>query len=80
MQLSVCYESCRSIEYFSLVSSGEMSRRFSSSVSQARRPPEKTPGEISLVSLFCFQMDLQRRGQQKGRVYWRCYFNAVTCF
>ncbi|KAB0794214.1 hypothetical protein PPYR_13834 [Photinus pyralis] len=32
-------------------------------------------------------MDLQRRGhqgglsgQQKGRVYWRCYFNAVTCF
>ncbi|KAJ1527146.1 hypothetical protein ONE63_008679 [Megalurothrips usitatus] len=26
------------------------------------------------------RMDLQRRGQQKGRVYWRCYFNAVTCF
>lgn len=26
------------------------------------------------------QMDLQRRGQAKGRVYWRCYFNAVTCF
>ncbi|XP_069683387.1 uncharacterized protein AstCC isoform X2 [Periplaneta americana] len=26
------------------------------------------------------KMDLQRRGQQKGRVYWRCYFNAVTCF
>ncbi|CAH1112177.1 unnamed protein product [Psylliodes chrysocephalus] len=30
-------------------------------------------------------MDLQRRGhgnigQQKGRNYWRCYFNAVTCF
>nr|BAO00935.1 allatostatin-cc [Nilaparvata lugens] len=26
-------------------------------------------------------MDLQRRGNQKnGRVYWRCYFNAVTCF
>ncbi|XP_058794625.1 uncharacterized protein LOC131666202 [Phymastichus coffea] len=25
-------------------------------------------------------MDLQRRGQAKGRVYWRCYFNAVTCF
>ncbi|KAJ8965117.1 hypothetical protein NQ314_004342 [Rhamnusium bicolor] len=19
-------------------------------------------------------------GQQKGRIYWRCYFNAVTCF
>lgn len=33
-----------------------------------------------------FQMDLQRRGHtgelgpNKGRVYWRCYFNAVTCF
>ncbi|XP_059473466.1 uncharacterized protein LOC132195464 [Neocloeon triangulifer] len=26
------------------------------------------------------QMDLQRRNQQKGRVYLRCYFNAVTCF
>ncbi|KAL6427388.1 hypothetical protein ACFW04_008732 [Cataglyphis niger] len=25
-------------------------------------------------------MDLQRRGQAKGQVYWRCYFNAVTCF
>ncbi|KAF7263204.1 hypothetical protein GWI33_003505 [Rhynchophorus ferrugineus] len=32
-------------------------------------------------------MDLQRRGHQsiasgqnKGHVYWRCYFNAVTCF
>ncbi|XP_060522686.1 uncharacterized protein LOC132699806 [Cylas formicarius] len=32
-------------------------------------------------------MDLQRRGHQsisnlqgKGRIYWRCYFNAVTCF
>ncbi|XP_065200721.1 uncharacterized protein AstCC [Planococcus citri] len=23
---------------------------------------------------------LQRRGQEKGKVYWRCYFNAVTCF
>ncbi|KAG5676515.1 hypothetical protein PVAND_006344 [Polypedilum vanderplanki] len=32
-------------------------------------------------------MDLQRRGHStgldggnQGRVYWRCYFNAVTCF
>ncbi|XP_014468053.1 PREDICTED: uncharacterized protein LOC106741010 isoform X2 [Dinoponera quadriceps] len=25
-------------------------------------------------------MDLQRRGQGKSQVYWRCYFNAVTCF
>lgn len=36
--------------------------------------------------LVHFQMDLQRRGHtgelgpNKGRVYWRCYFNAVTCF
>lgn len=41
--------------------------------------------------LHSSQMDLQRRGQSgqghsqglganKGRVYWRCYFNAVTCF
>ncbi|KAL1498396.1 hypothetical protein ABEB36_009203 [Hypothenemus hampei] len=34
------------------------------------------------------KMDLQRRGHQtslsnnqnKARLYWRCYFNAVTCF
>ncbi|XP_044730404.1 uncharacterized protein LOC123293597 [Chrysoperla carnea] len=35
------------------------------------------------------QMELQRRGHEsssvdgqhhKGRTYWRCYFNAVTCF
>lgn len=33
------------------------------------------------------KMDLQRRGHtaglgssNKGSVYWRCYFNAVTCF
>ncbi|EFN62371.1 hypothetical protein EAG_01561 [Camponotus floridanus] len=30
-------------------------------------------------------MDLQRRGQAKGQTkgqvaFWRCYFNAVTCF
>ncbi|XP_012282567.1 uncharacterized protein LOC105700893 [Orussus abietinus] len=25
-------------------------------------------------------MDLQRRGQARGSVYWRCYFNAVSCF
>nr|QQW38903.1 allatostatin CC (AST-CC) precursor [Lygus hesperus] len=27
-----------------------------------------------------WKMDLQRRGQKNGRTYWRCYFNAVTCF
>ncbi|CAD6208391.1 GSCOCG00003397001-RA-CDS [Cotesia congregata] len=25
-------------------------------------------------------MDLQRRGRINGSVYWKCYFNAVTCF
>lgn len=25
-------------------------------------------------------MSPQRRNQQKGRTYWRCYFNAVSCF
>ncbi|XP_076062344.1 allatostatin double C [Oratosquilla oratoria] len=25
-------------------------------------------------------MDLQRRGNSDGRLYWRCYFNAVSCF
>nr|QBX89029.1 allatostatin-CC [Nephrops norvegicus] len=25
-------------------------------------------------------MDLQRRGNGDGRLYWRCYFNAVSCF
>ncbi|XP_035230806.1 uncharacterized protein LOC118202724 [Stegodyphus dumicola] len=24
------------------------------------------------------QMDLQRRGE--GKMYWKCYFNAVSCF
>ncbi|XP_071535848.1 uncharacterized protein AstCC [Panulirus ornatus] len=26
------------------------------------------------------RMDLQRRGNGDGRLYWRCYFNAVSCF
>ncbi|XP_054289088.1 uncharacterized protein LOC129004504 [Macrosteles quadrilineatus] len=27
------------------------------------------------------KMDLERRGRKEGgRVYWRCYFNAVSCF
>ncbi|KAK7600958.1 hypothetical protein V9T40_008399 [Parthenolecanium corni] len=32
------------------------------------------------IYVFDFQSSLQRRGQEKGKVYWRCYFNAVTCF
>lgn len=23
---------------------------------------------------------MQRRGQTKGQIYWRCYFNPVACF
>ena len=26
------------------------------------------------------QMDLQRRGNGDGKMFWRCYFNAVSCF
>nr|XP_027223712.1 uncharacterized protein LOC113815894 [Penaeus vannamei] len=29
---------------------------------------------------FAGTMDLQRRGNGDGRLYWRCYFNAVSCF
>ncbi|XP_078046498.1 uncharacterized protein LOC144474951 [Augochlora pura] len=45
--------------------------------------PQISAGESQIVSTGDEQtvkMDLQRRGQSKGRVYWRCYFNAVTCF
>lgn len=46
---------------------------------------------MKIINLRLFlshsQMGLQRRGNgesglspSKGRVYWRCYFNAVTCF
>ncbi|XP_046391723.1 uncharacterized protein LOC124159870 isoform X2 [Ischnura elegans] len=35
------------------------------------------PGEKTVMDNV---KDLQRREPQKGRVYWRCYFNAVTCF
>ncbi|XP_066995750.2 uncharacterized protein AstCC [Anabrus simplex] len=38
------------------------------------------PGHSSPAADIPDTMDLQRRGQQKGRIYWRCYFNAVTCF
>ncbi|KAG0410181.1 hypothetical protein HPB47_012696 [Ixodes persulcatus] len=27
---------------------------------------------------FSSQMELQRRGE--GKMYWKCYFNAVSCF
>ncbi|XP_071446490.1 uncharacterized protein AstCC [Hetaerina americana] len=36
------------------------------------------PGEKTVMDNE--KKDLQRREPQKGRVYWRCYFNAVTCF
>ncbi|XP_076375150.1 uncharacterized protein LOC117229961 isoform X1 [Megalopta genalis] len=63
-------------------SKGELGASRSSSY--ARSPgPHITAGESQIVSTGDEQtvkMDLQRRGQSKGRVYWRCYFNAVTCF
>ncbi len=27
-----------------------------------------------------YPMDLHRRGEDKMTRYWRCYFNAVSCF
>ncbi|XP_076757762.1 uncharacterized protein LOC143427475 [Xylocopa sonorina] len=45
--------------------------------------PRLPPGNSQIVPApdeQAVKMDLQRRGQAKGRVYWRCYFNAVTCF
>ncbi|XP_047352888.1 uncharacterized protein LOC124950362 [Vespa velutina] len=43
-------------------------------------PPIQVANSQMVPSADEQTMDLQRRGQAKGRVYWRCYFNAVTCF
>ncbi|XP_076393743.1 uncharacterized protein LOC100875099 isoform X2 [Megachile rotundata] len=54
-----------------------------SSRSFSRSSPRLSADSSQIVSPADEQtvkMDLQRRGQPKGRVYWRCYFNAVTCF
>ncbi|KAK8401174.1 hypothetical protein O3P69_002738 [Scylla paramamosain] len=32
------------------------------------------------TSSYTGPLDLQRRGNGDGRLYWRCYFNAVSCF
>ncbi|KAK2581835.1 hypothetical protein KPH14_002301 [Odynerus spinipes] len=42
-------------------------------------PPNPAPNS-QMIPSDEQTMDLKRRGQAKGRVYWRCYFNAVTCF
>ena len=38
-----------------------------------------TPDVIPLI-VDNYPMDLQRRGEDKMTRYWRCYFNAVSCF
>ncbi|XP_066595032.1 uncharacterized protein [Prorops nasuta] len=41
----------------------------------------RRPSTLSLGSNEAsFPKDLQRRGQPKNKNYWRCYFNAVSCF
>ncbi|XP_050546348.1 uncharacterized protein LOC126908382 [Daktulosphaira vitifoliae] len=42
--------------------------------------PERTIPIVGGVTRPSPGMELQRRNQQKGRLYWRCYFNAVSCF
>ncbi|XP_063697729.1 uncharacterized protein LOC134828677 [Culicoides brevitarsis] len=48
-------------------------------------PSQIAVGGAELLLNDPANMGLQRRGHEalgpnKGRVYWRCYFNAVTCF
>jgi len=40
--------------------------------------PEKGPSEEDSSSQM--GIGLERRGKSHGKVYWRCYFNAVSCF
>jgi len=45
-------------------------------------PTEPATGSTSgdLASISEMGMGLQRRGKAHGKFYWRCYFNAVSCF
>ena len=38
-----------------------------------------TPDVVPLV-VDNYPMDLHRRGEDRMTRYWRCYFNAVSCF
>lgn len=35
---------------------------------------------LSAARQLDFQRELQRRTGEGGKMYWRCYFNAVSCF
>ncbi|XP_076647501.1 uncharacterized protein LOC143356040 [Halictus rubicundus] len=59
---------------------GELGNGRSYARSSAPHIPVDESQIISTGDEQTVKMDLQRRGQSKGRVYWRCYFNAVTCF
>ena len=42
-------------------------------------PSKESLAAIAMPSVAqAYQLDLQRRGD--GKQYWRCYFNAVSCF
>nr|WLV89607.1 allatostatin-CC [Gecarcinus lateralis] len=44
-------------------------------------PQPQPPAPFSPRTLhYPGPLDLQRRGNGDGRLYWRCYFNAVSCF
>ncbi|XP_043252361.1 uncharacterized protein LOC143348172 [Colletes latitarsis] len=59
---------------------GELSGSRSFSRSSGPHLPASDSQIVSSADEETVKMDLQRRGQSKGRIYWRCYFNAVTCF
>lgn len=48
--------------------------------------PINMENKMCAYKIFVFKVGMQRRGHgealgvNKNRVYWRCYFNAVTCF
>src|SRR5207237_291658 len=42
-------------------------------------PLKESLAAVAMPSVAqAYQLDLQRRGE--GKQYWRCYFNAVSCF
>lgn len=50
--------------------------------SESSGPSEPSQGTSSndLASISEMGIGLERRGKSHGKVYWRCYFNAVSCF
>jgi len=49
----------------------------SSGTSSIEKPEQGPSSEDSTSEMG---IGLERRGKSHGKVYWRCYFNAVSCF